>query len=360
MADIRLVDVVKRYDNGLVAVAGSSLEIRDGEFLVVVGPSGCGKSTTLRMIAGLESISAGELYIGDQLANGLKPVARDVAMVFQDYALYPHMSVRQNMSFGLRMRKMKPQQIADRVTEAAQMLFIEDLLDRKPSQLSGGQRQRVAVGRAIVRRPAALLMDEPLSNLDAKLRVQLRNDLMRLHQKLKTTTVYVTHDQAEAMALADRMVVMRSGEIQQIDGPLELYNRPVNRFVAGFIGSPSMNFLPGQIRDGCFTSESIRYPLEPSELVEKSNTSATLGFRPEALELAGDGRPATFECSVELVEAQGHQTFIHSRIDGAPVVVRVPVDGSYDVGQVLRFRLPHDRWYLFEDTSEGRLLACGA
>src|SRR5919106_691671 len=250
MAQITMEGLTKRYPDGYEAVRDMDLEIADGEFVILVGPSGCGKSTALRMIAGLEDITEGELRIGDEVVNDRAPKDRDVAMVFQNYALYPHMSVRENMGFALKLRKLDQSEIDSKVTEAARILDLEQHLDRKPSQLSGGQRQRVAMGRAIVRDPAAFLMDEPLSNLDAKLRVQMRTEVSRIQQTLGTTTVYVTHDQTEAMTLGDRVAVMRAGVIQQVGTPMELYQRPRNLFVAGFIGSPSMNFLAGQVQNG--------------------------------------------------------------------------------------------------------------
>src|SRR5574342_761532 len=248
MAQVVLKDLVKRFDE-VTAVRDVNLQIKDKEFIVLVGPSGCGKSTTLRMIAGLEEISSGEIYIGERLVNDLPPKDRDIAMVFQNYALYPHMTVYDNMAFGLKMRKFPRAEIDTRVREAAQMLGIQELLSRKPRQLSGGQRQRVAAGRAIVRHPQVFLFDEPLSNLDAKLRVQMRVELKRLHERLETTAIYVTHDQVEAMTLGDRVVVMKDGLIQQVGEPLELYGRPANKFVAGFIGSPAMNFVDVSIAE---------------------------------------------------------------------------------------------------------------
>src|SRR3954468_13596756 len=248
MAEIELRDVTKRYPDGYEAVKHMDLEIADGEFLILVGPSGCGKSTALRMIAGLEDISEGELRIGGDVVNEKAPKDRDIAMVFQNYALYPHMTVRDNMGFALKLAKVDKAEIDKRVIQAAEMLDLVDHLDRKPANLSGGQRQRVAMGRAIVRDPSAFLMDEPLSNLDAKLRVQMRTQIASLQQRLKTTTVYVTHDQTEAMTLGDRIAVMRAGLLQQVGTPQELYNDPVNLFVAGFIGSPAMNFLPGELQ----------------------------------------------------------------------------------------------------------------
>src|SRR5688572_22779203 len=267
MARVELEKVSKIYPGGMRAVNGIDLAIADQEFVVLVGPSGCGKSTTLRMVAGLEEISEGTIRIGDRVVNHVAPKDRDIAMVFQNYALYPHMTVYKNMAFGLKLRRMPKPQIHQRVTEAARILEIEHLLDRKPRQLSGGQRQRVAVGRAIVREPAAFLFDEPLSNLDAKLRVTTRAELKRLHHRLKTTTIYVTHDQEEAMTLGDRIVVMKDGKIQQADTPLRTYNHPVNRFVAGFIGMPPMNFFDGQIRDNggqlVFEEGKLVYPKPP-------------------------------------------------------------------------------------------------
>src|SRR5918911_1225569 len=256
MAEIEFDDVVKRYPDGFEAVKHMSLEIRDAEFMILVGPSGCGKSTALRMIAGLEDISEGELYIGDEVVNDLAPKDRDIAMVFQNYALYPHMTVRENMGFALKLAKVDQGEINTKVEEAARILDLQDHLDRKPANLSGGQRQRVAMGRAIVRDPKAFLMDEPLSNLDAKLRVQTRTALSRLHERLGTTTIYVTHDQVEAVTLGDRIAVMRAGRIQQVGTPTDLYEHPVNLFVAGFIGSPAMNFLPGRL-DG----DQLRTPI---------------------------------------------------------------------------------------------------
>src|SRR5579884_1100315 len=247
MAQVTLEDVTKRYQGGNVAVDKLNLDIKDGEFMCLVGPSGCGKTTALRMIAGLEDISSGTVRIGERVVNDLSPRDRDIAMVFQSYALYPHMSVYDNMAFGLKLRKTPKAEIKQRVQEAARVLGIENLLDRKPKQLSGGQRQRVALGRAIVRNPAVFLMDEPLSNLDAKLRVQTRAEISKLHQRLKTTVVYVTHDQTEAMTMGDRIAVMKDGFLQQIDRPQVLYDFPVNTFVAGFIGSPAMNLLPGEL-----------------------------------------------------------------------------------------------------------------
>src|SRR4051812_33002736 len=314
MANVTLKNVDKVYPGGGHVVHRVSLEISDGEFLVLVGPSGCGKSTTLRMIAGLEEVSGGEIYIGDRLVNQLAPADRDIAMVFQNYALYPHMSVYQNMAFGLKMRKTPKVEIQRRVREAAALLSIESLLDRRPRELSGGQRQRVALGRAIVREPKVFLFDEPLSNLDAKLRVQMRAEIARLHQRLKTTVVYVTHDQAEAMTLGNRIVLMERGVIQQVDTPMSIYQRPANQFVASFIGSPAMNFFSGEIEGGVFRLDGVSHADGTSDIQLGGGFAdgrATLGIRPEHF-IAGDeplGSSQPFATvSVDVVEHMGHET----------------------------------------------------
>lgn len=355
MSTIRLENIVKRYENGFEAVKETSLVIDDGEFLVLVGPSGCGKSTTLRMIAGLEEITEGKLYIDDLLVNKVEPGKRDIAMVFQNYALYPHMTVRQNMSFGLRMRKESKDVIDQSVAEAAKILSIETLLDRRPKELSGGQRQRVAVGRAIVRKPAAFLFDEPLSNLDAKLRVQMRTELALLHQKLKTTTVYVTHDQVEAMTLGDRIVVMKDGKIQQVDTPLNLYNSPANRFVASFIGSPAMNFIDGSVVEGHFKTDTINYELKKHN-ADFSSGNYTFGFRPEHLTL-DSADPLLFECIVKVVERMGHENIIHGEVESNSVVARLKGDAQIVAGEEISLHLPTDSWRLFE--TEGDQTAIG-
>jgi multiple sugar transport system ATP-binding protein len=317
VAEIAFKDVTKRFADGTQAVTDMNLEIEDGEFMILVGPSGCGKSTALRMIAGLEDISDGELLIGGEVVNQMTPKERDVAMVFQSYALYPHMTVRENMGFALQLAKEPKQEIKQRVEEAAKILDLTELLDRKPAQLSGGQRQRVAMGRAIVRKPAAFLMDEPLSNLDAKLRVQMRAEVSRLQQRLETTTVYVTHDQTEAMTLGDRVAVMRAGVIQQVGAPQELYDDPLNLFVAGFIGSPGMNFMPAQV-DG----SKVRLPMTEAELPEEMRSnlnggSLIAGIRPEHFEdalLVGEdkrGGGATFRTEVEVLESMGSELYVH-------------------------------------------------
>jgi multiple sugar transport system ATP-binding protein len=326
MADIVLEHVSKRFPDGSIGVNDANLSIADGEFVILVGPSGCGKSTTLNMIAGLEDISEGELRIGGRVVNGLAPKDRDIAMVFQNYALYPHMTVRGNMAFALKLAKMPQPQIEQKVGEAAEMLELTALLDRKPANLSGGQRQRVAMGRAIVRDPAVFLMDEPLSNLDAKLRVQMRTTVSRLQNRLGTTTVYVTHDQTEAMTLGDRVAVMRSGIIQQVGSPTELYESPVNLFVAGFIGSPAMNFLPGTLADNRLKTPlgEIELPAEYRSKLERSAAERTVivGIRPENFEdanLVGDQRVtgATFSAQVDVLESLGSDKFAYLHLEGA-------------------------------------------
>ena len=319
MADIKLKGVTKRYPDGFEAVKGIDLDVEDGEFMILVGPSGCGKSTALRMIAGLEDITDGELTIGDEVVNDRAPKDRDISMVFQNYALYPHMSVRDNMAFPLKLRKMDKDEIDKRVTEAAKVLDLEPHLDRKPSQLSGGQRQRVAMGRAIVREPAAYLMDEPLSNLDAKLRVQMRTEVSRIQQRMGTTTVYVTHDQTEAMTLGDRVAVMRAGEIQQVDTPMELYNNPKSLFVAGFIGSPAMNFMPATVEGG-----KLKLPMAEVDLPEGAEAKGEViaGIRPEHFEDAAQvdesvrGRGATFKAKIDVLESMGSELYAHFDIEG--------------------------------------------
>src|SRR5580658_10830572 len=318
MAEVVLQNLNKNFDE-VYAVKDVNLSIRDKEFMVLVGPSGCGKTTTLRMVAGLESISSGRILIDDKVINELPPMDRDIAMVFQNYALYPHMSVYDNMAFGLKMRKFDKAEIAKRVHEAADILGIEQLLKRKPRQLSGGQRQRVALGRAIVRHPQVFLFDEPLSNLDAKLRVQMRVELKKLHERLGTTAIYVTHDQVEAMTLGDRVVVMKDGLVQQVGDPMELYNEPANRFVAGFIGSPAMNFAGIRVaaENGSLWAESegirikVPEPIRP-RLAPYAGKEATLGIRPEDLHIAGDGDPKelTFDVAVEVVERLGSEILL--------------------------------------------------
>ena len=328
MADIKLEHVTKRFPDGYEAVRDMNLEIKDGEFMILVGPSGCGKSTALRMIAGLEDITDGQLMIGGDVVNDRPPKDRDIAMVFQNYALYPHMSVRDNMGFALRLRGIDKAEIDKKVEEAARVLDLEAHLDRKPSQLSGGQRQRVAMGRAIVRDPAAFLMDEPLSNLDAKLRVQMRTEVSRLQQRLGTTTIYVTHDQTEAMTLGDRVAVMRSGVLQQVGAPMELYNEPVNLFVAGFIGSPAMNFMPATVKGDTVSLPfgDVRLPPEMHDRVSSAEGRQLIaGIRPQHFEdasLVGDARDrgATFTAKIDVLESLGSELYAHFRVSSDEMI----------------------------------------
>ncbi len=321
MAEIVLNDVTKRYPDGTEAVKQMNLEIADGEFMILVGPSGCGKSTALRMIAGLEDISDGELLIGGDVVNDLGPKDRDIAMVFQSYALYPHMTVRDNMGFALKLAHTPKEEIQKRVEEAAKILDLTEQLDRKPANLSGGQRQRVAMGRAIVRQPAAFLMDEPLSNLDAKLRVQMRAEVSRLQNRLGTTTVYVTHDQTEAMTLGDRVAVMRAGVIQQVGSPQTLYDEPVNLFVAGFIGSPSMNFVPAHVEGDTVKLPMVEAKLPDSVRGRLSGDQLVAGIRPEDFEdaalVSGDKRDhgAVFRTTIEVVESMGSELYAHFSLE---------------------------------------------
>jgi multiple sugar transport system ATP-binding protein len=324
MAPLRFVDVTKRYDDDLDAVAGLTMDIADGELVVMVGPSGSGKSTALRMLAGLEDITSGEIWIGDRVVNGLAPRERDIAMVFQNYALYPHMTVRQNMGFALRLARMPKDRIARKVQEAAATLQLEEYLDRKPAQLSGGQRQRVAMGRAIVREPQAFLMDEPLSNLDAALRVQTREDIAELQDRLGVTTVYVTHDQTEALTLGDRIAVLRRGRLQQFAAPQELYLRPANLFVAGFIGSPAMNFVAGTVSDGAIRLPFARVPLDRrlrSALERAGNArDVVVGLRPEDFRPvpdAPDGDVVRIEATIDTIESTGADVYVHARPDAS-------------------------------------------
>ena len=333
MAEIEFDDVTKRYDDGFEAVKHFNLDIHDGELMILVGPSGSGKSTALRMVAGLEDISEGDLKIGDRVVNDLAPKDRDIAMVFQNYALYPHMTVRENMGFALKLAKMPQAEIDRKVNEAARTLDIAQHLDRKPANLSGGQRQRVAMGRAIVRDPSAFLMDEPLSNLDAKLRVQMRTEVARIQHRLQTTMIYVTHDQTEAMTLGTRITVMRGGELQQVGSPSELYSRPVNLFVAGFIGSPAMNFLPGELDSG-----SVRLPIGtlplPDELRRKLETGpgggrggVIAGLRPEHFEdasLVGTHQHggATFRANIDVLESLGSEYYAYFEVESERVSAR--------------------------------------
>jgi multiple sugar transport system ATP-binding protein len=322
VAEIELKDVTKRFPDGTEAVKKMNLNIQDGEFMILVGPSGCGKSTALRMIAGLEDISEGELLIGGELVNDLAPRDRDIAMVFQNYALYPHMTVRENMGFALKLAKVEKDEIDRRVEEAAKILDLSDHLERKPANLSGGQRQRVAMGRAIVRDPAAFLMDEPLSNLDAKLRVQMRAEVSRLQQRLGTTTIYVTHDQTEAMTLGDRVAVMRLGIVQQVGRPQELYEDPRNLFVAGFIGSPAMNFMPAHVENGQVKLPMVAVPV-PEQLRRELEDGRTViaGIRPEHMEDASlmsehRDKGVVFPAKIDLLESMGSELYAHFQVGG--------------------------------------------
>ncbi|WP_105385329.1 ABC transporter ATP-binding protein [Neorhizobium alkalisoli] len=332
MAEVTLSDVRKSY-GAVDIIHGVDLEIRDGEFVVLVGPSGCGKSTLLRMIAGLETITGGDIKIGGRVVNDLDPKDRDIAMVFQNYALYPHMTVATNMGFSLEHRGTSKAEIAERVKWAADILGLAHLLDRYPRQLSGGQRQRVAMGRAIVRDPQVFLFDEPLSNLDAKLRVVMRGEIKSLHQKLKTTTVYVTHDQVEAMTMADKIVVLSGGKVEQIGAPLDLYDRPVNQFVAGFIGSPAMNFLPGTITSEGFSAPGIMLPL-PEAVHEFRDRKAVYGIRPEHFVLDDNGVPA----EIILVEPMGSETQVTMKLGETQVTGVFRERVSLSPGATIRVR----------------------
>ncbi len=364
MAQVVLKDLNKKYDE-VHAVKDVNLNILDKEFIVLVGPSGCGKSTTLRMIAGLEEISSGEIHIGNRVVNDLPPKDRDIAMVFQNYALYPHMTVYDNMAFGLKMRKFPKAEIQKRVQDAAEILGIQELLKRKPRQLSGGQRQRVAVGRAIVRHPQVFLFDEPLSNLDAKLRVQMRVELKRLHDRLETTAIYVTHDQVEAMTLGDRVVVMKDGWIQQVGEPLELYGRPRNRFVAGFIGSPAMNFIDTMVSDGGSAlwvecpGLRIKVPVDrAARLAAKKGQAVVLGIRPEDLHPATGADPVDLTCEavIDVVEPLGSEILLDVKVGNCVVVTRVDSSVRVKEHDKLRLAFTPGRIHFFDAKTEESLL----
>jgi len=362
MADVALRSVVKRFDD-VEAVRSIDLDIPNNEFVVLVGPSGCGKSTTLRMIAGLEEVTSGDILIDGELVNDLPPKDRDIAMVFQNYALYPHMTAYENMSFGLRLRKTAKAEIRQRVEHAARILDITDLLDRRPKALSGGQRQRVAMGRAIVRKPKVFLFDEPLSNLDAKLRVQMRTEIKRVHQKVKTTTVYVTHDQVEAMTLADRVVVMHKGRIEQIGPPQELYHRPRTRFVAGFIGSPAMNLIPCRLeRHGAGlkvrVSETIGLPV-PASLAPRYQAVAgkelILGLRPEHITEQRRGEPEAgccFPVTLDVVEPMGMETMVFFTVNGAELCARVDPAAAKGPGETMLLCADVDHMHLIDPATD--------
>ncbi len=366
MSEVSCRKVVKTYDGGVQAVKGIDLDISDHEFVVLVGPSGCGKSTTLRMIAGLEEISDGEIWIGGDVVNDVPPRDRDIAMVFQNYALYPHMSVFDNMAFGLKLRKLPRDEIKRRVDEAARILDITPLLLRKPKALSGGQRQRVAMGRAIVRNPKVFLFDEPLSNLDAKLRVQMRTEIKKVHQTVRTTTVYVTHDQVEAMTLADRVVVMNHGVIEQVGTPQELYHKPTTRFVAGFIGSPAMNFLPCRVESAqnglaVRVNDATVLPV-PERRVDRygpfKDHKMLLGLRPEHMfDYQEAGRPgwARMDAPVDVVEPMGKETEVHFFIDGTPVCARCEPSTPAAPGEILPLTVDLNNMHLI-DPESGRVV----
>jgi len=344
MASVRLEGVQKTYPNGHVAAQGLDLHISDGEFMVLVGPSGCGKSTALRMIAGLETPTGGRILIGDRDVTVLPPQERDIAMVFQTYALYPHMTVRENLGFGLRMRGSGRAVISQRVDEAARALALESVLDRKPAQLSGGQRQRVALGRAIVREPKVFLFDEPLSNLDAKLRVETRAELARLHRRLRATIVYVTHDQEEAMTLGSRVAVMRDGFLQQVAPPMELYRKPANRFVAGFVGSPAMNFLAGEIL--------------PNLSAARNAGQATMGVRPHDVMLVTAGA-GDLDARVDVVEPRGSELLVYLRLgvggDGAELRVVAPPETAVEAERVVGVRFDREKLHWFDEKTGQRV-----
>jgi multiple sugar transport system ATP-binding protein len=362
MAEVALRNVSKKYDE-VEAVRNVNLEIPDKEFLVLVGPSGCGKSTTLRMIAGLEEASGGEIFIGTEKVNDVPPKDRDIAMVFQNYALYPHMTVFENMSFGLRLRRVPKREIRERVEHAAKILDITDLLQRRPKQLSGGQRQRVAMGRAIVRNPKVFLFDEPLSNLDAKLRVQMRTEIKRVHQKVKTTTVYVTHDQVEAMTLADRVVVMNGGRVEQVGTPNDLYHKPKTRFVAGFIGSPTMNFIPcGLAQNGAGlslrVSDQLSFPVPENRAARYRplvGKELVLGLRPEHItEPRSEQRGSACEFTVPLdvVEPMGMETMVFFTVKGIEVCGRVEPSSAKGPGEPMRLYANLDHMHLIDPATD--------
>ena len=363
MADLQLKNIYKRYAGNVTAVSDFSMDIEDKEFIILVGPSGCGKSTTLRMIAGLEEISEGELYIGGKLMNDVAPKDRDIAMVFQNYALYPHMTVYDNMAFALKLRKTPKAEIKRRVTEAAKILDIEALLDRKPKALSGGQRQRVAMGRAIVRSPKVFLMDEPLSNLDAKLRVAMRTEIKKLHDRLGTTFIYVTHDQTEAMTMGTRIVVMKSGIIQQVGTPNDLYHSPCNQFVAGFIGSPQMNFVDVTINKtdsgmtATFGNTTIAIPEgKTAALTDYVGKEVVMGIRPEDIHddqaFLSTYPNASVEAYVEVTEMMGAETYLYLQIEGIPFTARVNARSTTQAKDTVKLGFDVNRMHFFDKETE--------
>ena len=384
MAEIVLENINKVYPGDVTAVKNFNLEINDKEFIILVGPSGCGKSTTLRMIAGLEDITDGKLFIGGREVNKVHSKDRDIAMVFQNYALYPHMSVYKNMAFALKLRKTPKAEIDRRVREAARILDIEELLNRRPKALSGGQRQRVALGRAMVRDPAAFLLDEPLSNLDAKLRTAMRTELVKLHKRLESTFVYVTHDQTEAMTMGDRIVIMKDGVIQQVDAPQALYNKPCNMFVAGFIGSPQMNFISGRLESnehGCYVVfHDVRLPISPERITgqisehiaELSNGRTTedmtqhalkeiiIGIRPEDLHIVGEIQKSEsapiIDATVSIPEPMGNEIYLYLDYGSEHLTARVPSDGVYRPGDDVRMTINTSKLHLFDPETEEAIL----
>ena len=365
MASLSLKNICKVYPNGFEAVKNFNLEIEDKEFIIFVGPSGCGKTTTLRMIAGLEDISSGELMIGEKVVNDVEPKDRDIAMVFQNYALYPHMTVYDNMAFGLKLRKVPKAEIDKMVKEAAKILDLTPLLDRKPKALSGGQRQRVAMGRAIVRNPKVFLMDEPLSNLDAKLRVQMRIEIAKLHQRLGTTIIYVTHDQTEAMTLGTRIVVMKDGIVQQVDTPQNLYEKPANLFVAGFMGSPQMNFLDATVKvSGNVANLEVggkSFPLPPAKskkVIEGGYDGKTvvMGIRPEDVydsQVFIENSPqSVFESTIKVYELLGAEVFLYFDLDEFPITARVDSRTSARPGDVVKFAFDTEKIHVFDKETQ--------
>ena len=363
MATVTFDHVYKRFAGDVIAVNDLNLQVADGEFLVLVGPSGCGKTTALRCIAGLETISEGKLSIGDQVVNDVAPKDRDIAMVFQSYALYPHMSVFDNLAFGLKLRKMPKAEIDTRVREAAGILGLDRYLDRKPKALSGGQRQRVALGRAIVREPKVFLMDEPLSNLDAKLRVQTRAEIARIHRRLGTTIVYVTHDQVEAMTMGDRIAVMKDGILQQVGTPEALYTHPTNLFVAGFIGSPAMNFVTVKTAGGELMMGQSRLRLggEPARVVaaQTPGKDLTIGFRPEHLTLGNGSTDSVmqFPAEVDVVEYLGNEELIHARAEGNDIVALLPSSRKVKAGEKVELAVPLEHLFVFDPETEKALVS---
>lgn len=362
MARVVLKNLEKTYENGFKAVHGHNLEVKDGEFMVFVGPSGCAKSTTLRMIAGLEEITGGECIIGDRVVNDIQPKDRDISMVFQNYALYPHMNVYDNMAFGLKLKKLPKDEIDKRVREAARILSIEELLTRKPKEMSGGQRQRVALGRAIVRQPSVFLFDEPLSNLDAKLRVHMRVEITKIHQRLKTTMIYVTHDQVEAMTMGDRICVMELGRIKQVDTPLNLYNKPVNKFVAGFIGSPSMNIVDAEIikkDDSIFArieNIDLKLPTDKAEKVKKYiGKNVWFGIRPEHIssrELHPDKTDNYVKAQVYVVEQMGNEVFVYFSPGKNQYISRLEAGIKAVSGEVYELWFDTEKCHIFDKETD--------